>query len=592
MNSTAVIVKKNDGWYSLTWDEYFKSVLKISSGLHQLGVKEADKIAIISNTRYEWAVLDMAILCLKAITVPVYFSCTNEEISFIIEDSQVSILIFEKPEQLERWKKLADRFPQVTHVICIEEPSVKQTRHGRGPKIENKIGESQVLFWNELEKKGNTDYQSNLDFFYHSVKSINEKDLATIIYTSGTTGRSRGVLITHQQIMAAVVPLTESLSIQAEDVSLTFLPFAHALGRVEVWGHVHLKYTMGYAVDLESIAENIKVIRPTFIVGVPRIFEKIYNRIQTQVEISKIRKHVFDWAVNIGKIAASFQRARKPVPMDILLKLPLAQSLVLDKILDFFGGRLRMALCGGAPLNKTISEFFHAAGLLLLEGYGLTETTAAGTCNTPFEYEFGTVGKPLPGIEIKFKEDGEILIKGNSVMKGYHHINDQPFEEGYFVTGDIGHMNERGYLIITDRKKDLIKTAGGKYVAPQKLESLFLQSPLISNVLIHGEYRKHIVALLCLDETVIKKFASENDISYKDFATLTKDYRVRRLVREAVAQVNSHLASWETIKNFSILPHDFSVETGELTPSLKVKRKFCDQKYKKNIDQLYGNSES
>ena len=325
-------------------------------------------------------------------------------------------------------------------------------------------------------------------------------------------------------------------------------------------------------------------------VAVPRIFEKIYAAIQLKAETSKIERNVFKWAVSVGSQVSRCKLERRPLPIAVALQYQLAKKLVFDKINQGLGGSLRFVFSGGAPLNQNIAEFFHAVGLTLLEGYGLTETTAAVTVNTPFDYRFGTVGKPIGDVKLKIAADGEILVQSKKVMREYYldeKSTAEAFEDGWFKTGDIGEFTPDGFLKITDRKKDLIKSAGGKYVAPQKLEGLLKESDFIANVHIHGDQKKYLVALITLDTQATKHFAEMNDISYKDFASLVLNPKIREHVHELVSEANSRLASYETIKNFEILDHEFSVESGELTPSLKVKRKFVDAKYKDLIAAMY-----
>ena len=321
----------------------------------------------------------------------------------------------------------------------------------------------------------------------------------------------------------------------------------------------------------------------------PRIFEKIYNGIVSQVETNLIKKKIFNWSVDRGREISQQKLKNKSISLVHLFQYKVAQRLVFNTIKQKMGGKLRFAMSGGAPLAKEIAEFFHSAGLLICEGYGLTETTAAVTVNSPLHYKFGSVGKPIGDVKIKFAEDKEILIQSQKVMKEYYNnpkATDEVFKDGYFCTGDIGHLTEDGFLCITDRKKDLIKTAGGKYIAPQKLENLLKINPYISNVLIHGDQRKYVVALITLDSENVLQFARNQNIP-GDIAELSQHSAVRQLIREAVAEVNAQLPSFETIKNFDILPHDFTIESGELTPSLKVKRKICDQKYRDILDSLF-----
>jgi long-chain acyl-CoA synthetase len=361
---------------------------------------------------------------------------------------------------------------------------------------------------------------------------------------------------------------------------------------VELWGHVHVGWMMGYAESIDRIKNGLMEIRPTFLVAVPRIFEKVYNGIVSKAEAQKTKKKIFQWALKVGLQVSDAKSSKRSIPLPLLVEYQLARKLVFDKLIEGLGGRLRFAFSGGAPLSKEIARFFHAANIYLLEGYGLTETTAGIFVNSLYDYRFGTVGKPIGDTRVKIAEDGEILVNSKKVMIGYYK-NDSATREvlsddGWFATGDIGELTPDGFLRITDRKKDLIKTAGGKFVAPQKLENLLKLNKYISNVLIHGDKRKYVIALVTLNFDEINRLAAENGITTRDHAQLVKQNVVKEAIRQAVADVNAQLASYESIKAFEILPEDFTIDSGELTPSLKVRRKFCDKKYASVIDRLYG----
>lgn len=556
----AVRFKRHKTWLDLSWNDYFRSCEAAALGLAAIGVVKGDRVAIVSNTRWEWGVLDFAILGLGAVTVPVYQSNRGEEIEFIIQNSEPRVIVLEDAGQLKKWEQIAKRCKSVEHVICIQplsEPS------------------SAVLSWDDLLERGVSGYAEDPDYFIERVQENSLEDLATIVYTSGTTGEPKGAMLTHQQILSEVEDLVKAYPISPMDSTLCFLPFAHVLGRAELWLHTYLGFTLNYAESIDKLKSNLSEVKPTVIIGVPRIFEKIYSGLLAQIEGHPFRKRLFELLSGAEDFARS----------------TLADWFIYSKLREGLGGRLRFVVSGGAALDPKLARFFRRAGLLILEGYGLTETTAAIAVNTPEAFEFGTVGKPLPDVEIKLAEDGEILVKSRKVMMGYYKDEEataQVIKDGYFYTGDVGQFTDEGFLRITDRKKDLIKTAGGKYVAPQKLEGLLKNSPLISHVLIHGDRRKYVVALLTLNEPYVKKFARDNGWTYRDFKALSQMPEIRENIRKAIAQANTHLASYETIKNFAILPDDFSIERGELTPSLKVKRKVCDEKFKEVIDQLYS----
>ncbi len=556
---TAVRFKRHKNWLSLTWSDYFRSVEAAALGLAALGVNKGDRVAVLSHTRWEWAALDFGIMGLGAVTVPVYQSNKPEELEWIIKHCEAKILVVEDQSQLRKWEPIAKRCKSVEQVICIEPAS---------------DGLNGAMSWEEFLNLGIKKFGAGSDEFQQRANAVKLTDMATIVYTSGTTGEPKGAVLNHEQIISEVEDIVKAFPITPADSTLCFLPFAHVLGRMELWLHMYLGFTLNFAEGIDKLRGNLAEVKPTVMIGVPRIFEKIYAGLLTQIEGQAWRKKMFD-----------FLSARN----NWLPKMA-ADVLIYRKLREGLGGRLRFVVSGGAPLEAQLASFFGKAGLLLLEGYGLTETSAAICANTPDSYEFGTVGKPLADVEVKLAEDGEILVKSKKVMKSYYKdeaATSLAFKDGYFLTGDVGVWTSKGFLRITDRKKDLIKTAGGKYVAPQKLEGLLKLNPLISNVLIHGDRKKYIVALVTLNESYVKHLARDRNWTFKDFKALVQRPDIKALVRKQIADVNAQLSSYETIKNFAILPDDFTVERGELTASLKVKRKIVDEKFKTVIEGLY-----
>lgn len=576
---TAIMFKRGGRWHELSWQGYREVVESVAAGLQTLGVRRGDSVAIFSHTRFEWAVTDLAVLGLGGVVIPIYQSSTPDDIAYILKDSGAKILICESSAYLKKLHDVLENSPTVQTVICFD-----IDKKDRG-------GEHAPLSLDEVQKQGEAALKTSPTLFELACQELSIEDLATIVYTSGTTGLPKGVMLTHTQILSQVGDSFPLLGATPRDRTLTFLPFAHVLGRIEIWGHALIGYTMAFAESIERLKDNLIDVKPTILMAVPRIFEKIYNGILAQAEISPLRSRVFHWAVSVGREISKYKIEKQPVPMELAVRYQLARRLVFNAISERLGGQLRFSVCGGAPLSRPIAEFFHAAGILILEGYGMTETTAAVAVNTPFDYRFGTVGKAIGDVRFKIAADGEILVHSKKVMKGYHNDSEstaQVLEDGWLHTGDIGEISPEGYLRITDRKKDLIKTAGGKYVAPQRLEGLLKANRFISQVHIHGDQRKFVVALLTLNFDQLEKFATENEINWKDRESLIEHPKVKELARKAVADANSHLASFESIKNFAILPHDFTIESGELTHSLKIKRKVVDQNYADLIEQLYG----
>ncbi len=572
--NTAVEYVKKRRWQSMSWTEYFDLVETVAGGLQDLGVETGSRVAIISNTRVEWAAVDMAVLGLGAVLIPIYQNSISSEISHILNDAEVTTLIIESKDAYNRFLQIKDKVPKVKNLIGIG------------------FTNDEVLSWQDLLERGKEFRSEKPNFFEQSCLDRELDELATIVYTSGTTGLPKGVCLHHEQIMSEISEVFKVIDLDHKDKSLCFLPFAHIFGRVEHWAHVFMGFTMAYAESVERVRDNLPKAKPTFLLAVPRIFEKIYTSIQTQAEASPLKSKIFKWAIEVGYKMSDYKTQKRIPPATLLLEYQIARKLVFDKLMKRLGGRLRFAVSGGAPLSSEISKFFHAANLLILEGYGLTETTAAVLVNTPYSYKFGTVGQPFGDVQLKLAPDGELCVKSKKVMREYYNnpqaTKDVFDDEGYFKTGDIAEIDSDGFVMITDRKKDLIKTAGGKYVAPQKLENLLKLNSYISNVLIHGDQKKYIVTLITLNSEAVKDIAQLAQASSHNMEELSKHPKVKDLIRDIIADVNSQLASYETIKNFAILPKDFTIEGGELTPSLKVKRKHLDKVHFDLIESLYG----
>lgn len=570
--AVALRVRRAGNWVDLSWQEYAQDIEKISAGLLSLNVQPQDRIAIMSNTRYEWGCTDFAIMSAGAATVAIYPNNTPEDTAFMLQDSGTSILFVENQSLLAVWEKIKPNCPHVRAVFVFD-----QNPHEKS--------------WEDLKSLGEKFLHKNPRSVTQTALSTQAEDMATLLYTSGTTGRPKGVVITHTQAISEVSEAFHYAGANADDISLSFLPYAHILGRIELWGHTWIGFTMAYAESIERVRSNLTQIRPTILVSVPRIFEKIHGAIYAQMENQNLKRKLFDWALQIGKEVAELQSTRQMIPLPLLAKYETARLLVLNKVREAFGGRVRFAISGGAPLHPDIAQFFHASGVLILQGYGLTETTAAITVNTPFNYRFDAVGRPFGDVKLKIAEDGEILVHSKKVMKEYYKNPEATaavLQDGWFHTGDIGEILPGGDLKITDRKKDLIKTAGGKYVAPQRLEGLLQLSSLIGHAVIHGDQKKYIVALIVPDRANVEAFAKEHKINSESWEDLLKQPEIQGEIRQAVAEANSQLASWESIKRYTVLPNEFTVEGGELTPSLKIKRKVLEGRFAEKIEALYS----
>jgi long-chain acyl-CoA synthetase len=570
----AVQYKVKDEWVSKSWPDYYTEVERLGAALLSYGIKAGDRIGIMANTCFAWSVADLAVMGIQAVVVPIYQNNTVEDVEYILNDSATRLVFCDSKAALKTLESVRARCPALQQLVLMDDHPV----------------DSDAMTWSTFHALGKMHLEDFPNCYVEICNTLKSTDFATLLYTSGTTGLPKGVVLTHLQAYSEVAESFPLCGVNEKDVSLSFLPYAHILGRLEHWGHLLIGYNMAYAESIEKIRGNLIDIRPTILVSVPRIFEKVYAAIWAQVQSSLVKSKLFKWALGIGEQVGAYKMSGEILPLDLLAQYEVAKKLVLKNISDAFGGRLRFAISGGAPISKEIVSFFHSAGVLILEGYGMTETTGAITVNTPFNYRFGSVGRPIGEVRLKIAEDGEILVKSDKVMKEYYknpQATSEAFIDGWFHTGDIGEILPSGDLKITDRKKDLIKTAGGKYVAPQRLEGLLKLSPAIAQVLIHGDQRKYIVALLTLDKVFVEKYAKEKGILAKSWEELVQKPGIQELIREVVAETNSQLASYESIKKFQILPDEWTIEAGELTPSLKVKRKVLDEKYRQKIEDLY-----
>lgn len=566
--------KQGSKWETLSWREALERVAAIAMGLKTLGIKKGDAVVIFSNTSVEWTLLDLAILSLGGVTVPIYQSSTALQARFIIQNSDARIVAVEGREHYKKVFPSLSELPLVTHLILIE---------GKNP------GDEKTLTLNQLIEKGR---RGDTEAWRRGIDQIQGGDVATYVYTSGTTGNPKGAILTHGNFTSEVEALGSIFGISEREYSIIFLPLAHILARVLQFYQLRVGYVQAYAESIEKLVDNIGEVRPHFFVSVPRIFEKVYERVLSQVEAgSPLKKALFSWATAVGKEASRRLQRREKIPLKLVLQREIATWLVFRKLRARLGGRLKFCVSGGAPLSQEIAEFFHAAGILVLEGYGLTETTAAVNCNSVTDFRFGTVGKTIAGVEEKLADDGEILVRGPVIFKGYYKnpegTREALSEEGWFKTGDIGEIADDGFLRITDRKKDIIVTAAGKNIAPQNIENLIKTVPIISQVMVYGDRKKYLAALVTLNLDELKNYARTRQIHFHDYKDLVKNPQIYAFVKKAIEEKNKTLASYETVKRFTILEDDFTQETGELTPTLKVKRKFVSQKYKDVIEQLY-----
>ncbi|MGW5475578.1 AMP-dependent synthetase/ligase [Streptomyces sp. NPDC004008] len=575
-----------DDWKSLSWGQAAERVHAIAAGLIELGVRPEERVALASSTRLEWILADLGIMCAGAATTTIYPQTNAEESAFILSDSDSKVLVAENADQLAKALEKRSELPELHHVVVIDPAGVESG--------------DWVLTLAELETRGAAYLAKHPGLIKERVGAITKDQLATLIYTSGTTGRPKGVRLPHDNwsYMAKAIAATGLLG--ADDVQYLWLPLAHVFGKVLTSGQLEIGHVTAVDGRADKIIENLPVVQPTYMAAVPRIFEKVYNGVAAKARAGGAAKYkIFQWAVGVAREYAkvtqdSFRRTgTASVPFALAAKHKVADTLVYAKIREAFGGRLRACVSGSAALAPEIGYFFAGAGIHILEGYGLTESSAASFVNPGEAYRTGTVGKPLPGTEVRIADDGEILLRGPGIMEGYHGLPDKTAEvleaDGWFHTGDIGELSPDGYLRITDRKKDLIKTSGGKYIAPAEVEGQFKAvCPYVSNILVHGADRNFCTALIALDEPAILDWAKENGLGGRSYAEIVAAPATVEMVDGYVRELNAGLQRWQTIKKFRLLPRDLDVEHGEITPSLKLKRPVVEREYKHLIDEMYA----
>lgn len=574
--------RRGDVWHDVTWQQMAERVLDLAAGLLELGVAAGDRVALLAATRAEWMEIDLATLACGALTVPIYSSDLPAECGYIVANSDSSIVFVENDTQREK----IDR-------VRAEGFELDGVRHRVNPRAVVSIDGNGTASLAGTMERGRAAGPVARAEVERRTAALRRDDLATIVYTSGTTGPPKGVLQSHGNHLAAVEALLRLDIVREGDVDFFFLPLAHSFARLIEYVGLAAGTTTAFARSIDTVAADLASARPHLVPAVPRIYEKLYARIHAVRDGgSRVKQALFDWAVGVGREHSRHVREGQPVPALVALQYAIASRLVFARIHHLLGGNIRYMTSGGAPLARDIAEFFHAIGILILEGYGLTETTPVLTVNRPDRYRFGTVGQPLDCCEVRIAHDGEILGRGANVARGYYRRPEETAESwdatGWFHTGDIGEFDADGFLRITDRKKDLIKTSGGKYVAPQKVENLLKLQPHVSQAVVIGDQRNYCVALLTLDADAMAAWAREAGVTASSPAALAADPAVRALVEHEVAAVNAQLASFETVKKFHILPEDLTVEGGDLTPSLKVKRKVVTQRFEREIAALYA----
>jgi long-chain acyl-CoA synthetase len=570
-DSPAVRYKDGEQWVTRSFNEVRGLVRPLALGLAELGVEKGDRVSILGNTRPEWTYFDFAALSIGAVVVPIYQTNSPEECRYVLENSDARVVVVEDDEQLGKVREVRNQLPKLEQIVLMTGSA------------------EDAISMADLSAKGEAVDASRWQALYSAVAPA---DICTFIYTSGTTGPPKGCIISHGNYRAMLDMVNATSVIEEEDVTYLYLPLAHSFALLIQFGNFDLGTTIAYwERDPLKIMANLAEVKPTYFPSVPRIFEKIYTAATSAIEKEGgLKKRIFDWAIDVGAKVRETERAGRQPGLLLRRKYEFADKRVLSKIRNLFGGKVRLAVSGAAPINPEILRFFDAAGVLVLEGWGMTETSTAATISQPDDFKVGTIGKPFPGCEVRIAEDGEILVKGPNVFQGYHKNEEATREtivDGWLHTGDIGEVDPDGFIKITGRKKDIIITAGGKNITPANLEAEIKQHPLVSQCVVVGDRRPYLVALVTLDAEEAAAYAKENGLP-ADPAELARNPDVRAAIEAQVEKINQSFARVEQVKKVAILPHDLSQESGELTPTLKVKRAVVTAKHEQEIEQLYA----
>ena len=563
--------------------EVFDEVRDLSLGLESLGVQAGDRVAILADSRPEWTITDLATLTAGAVTVPVYAILPAGQVGYILADSGARVVVVEDDGQAAKVREERHRLPALETVIVMDlgAQGVQTGERSLAEVVDR--GHQRLMTENGLGR-----------VYKERSQAIDPDALATIVYTSGTTGHPKGVMLSHHNLVANLVDVDQVIDITDDDTALSFLPLSHVFERMVVYLYLYKGATIAFAEAINTLSRDMQQVRPTIMTGVPRVYEKLRARIIGAVAAaSRVRQALFAWAVGVGHAAASARQAGREPGLLTRAQEGLADRLVLSKIRARTGGRLRFVVSGSAPLSREVAEFLYAVGLPVVEGYGLTETSPVLTTTPLGAARYGTVGVAVPRVELKIAADGEILARGPNVMVGYYNNPEATaavIRDGWFYTGDIGQIDADGYLSITDRKKELIVTAGGKNVAPQPIEALLKRDPLVAEAVLVGDRRRFVSVLLVPDFPTLEQRLAVDGLAPGNPAELVSREDVLRIFQSFVDQANSELASYEQVKRFALLPAEFSVATGELTPSLKVKRRVVEERWKDAIDEIYAQS--
>jgi long-chain acyl-CoA synthetase len=562
--------KHDDCWHSITGSEMLQRMLSCAAALSALDIRKGDRVAILASNSPEWTLTDGGCQLAGVVDVPIYTTLAPSSVEYILRDSETRILFLEDQKSYDTFEEAILRVPDIEKIVLYKGKS----------KADNAITFEEFLSLGASDEKA-------------SPKNCSADDMATLIYTSGTTGEPKGVMLTHNCIISNVIDAGEKYEFATDDIPLSVLPLSHIFERSAMYLYIYHGMSVHYAESVEKVPDNLGEVRPTIFVGVPRIFEKVYARAKLKsAQAGGVREKVFDWAIEVAKKYALKAERSEPISTGLKVKHAIADRLVYSKLREFFGGRLRACITGGAALPDDIYLIFNGAGIPVMQGYGLTETSPVISSNNPEYSRLGSVGRPIRNVEVRIAADGEIETTGPGVMIGYYHkpkaTRDAFTEDGWFRTGDIGHLDGDGFLFVTDRKKELFKTSGGKYIAPSPIEQMIRSSRFVSQAVLVGNGRKYASALIVPNFEMLASYAKHKGLPAMSPAEFCRDPRIIDLIERQVASQTKGLARFESVKRIALLENEFSVDQGELTPTLKIKRRVIDEKYKDVIDRLYS----
>lgn len=576
----ALNYKKDGEWRAISSAEIIERAENIALGLYSLGLRKGDRIAILAPNSPEWTLVDAGCQFGGVIDVPIYTTLAADSVQFILNDSEARVIFLQDGENCSRLMSAIEGCSSIEKIVLFSE---------------SETGDERIISLKKLESDGQRLRADNPALVNELRDSLKPTDIATLIYTSGTTGEPKGVMLTHTNLISNVLDASEKYAFDGLDVSLSVLPLSHVFERTGMYVYIRYGMCVHFAESIEKVPDNLKEVRPTIFIGVPRIFEKVFERARLKAaQAGRVNEMIFDWAIDVAKQYAALKENSDPIPVTLTAQHAVADKVVYQKLRDFFGGRLRFCITGGAALPDEIFLIFTGAGISIMQGYGLTETSPVISSNNPTAVRVGTVGRPIRNVKVRIADDGEIEVTGPGVMLGYYHREEETkevfTEDGWFRTGDIGNIDEDGYLSITDRKKELFKTSGGKYIAPSHIEQMLRSSRFVNQAVLVGNERKFPAALIVPNFEMLESYAKLKELNIKTPSEFCQHPRVLDLLKRQIESHTQGLSQFEKVKRFVLLEQELTVENGELTPTLKIKRRVIDEKYQSIINQLYNSA--